>query len=528
MRKRTVWLFVGLALALLAFALTGCGKSAPSSSNTTSSTTTKLKDTITFAQGADPRGLDPAYIDDNESAKLIVNMYEGLLKYATDSAKVEPCLAKSLPDVSADGLTYTFHLRTGVKFQDGTDFNAAAVKFNIERQLPPKVTADMPYASFVWGTVKSVDTPDDSTVVITLTQKNSAFEANCAMSMGAPMVSPTACQKDNNNMNEDPVGTGPYKFVSWQKGNSVTLVRNDNYWGTKAKTKNLVFKVITDNSARVLALTNGDVDMIDGIDATAVDQIKSAGDVLHTTKGMNISYMAMNTQSPIFKNAQARKGVAEAINRDELVKNLYQGYATPASTILPTFVPGYDKDVKQTGYDEAAAKADLAAAGVTSVHMITYSNPRPYNPATGATLATAIQGYLQKVGVTCKIDTYDWTTYKTKVVAGDYDLCFYGWTGDNGDPDNFLNLLATNDWSQNMARWQDPTYIKGIADALALPNGDARDAAYGELEKLASAANVWYPINHTQLLWASSAGLKGAIYHMTGNTFFANCTVEQK
>ncbi|MCL2882008.1 MAG: ABC transporter substrate-binding protein [Coriobacteriia bacterium] len=526
MHKRNAWLAVGLAVVLvMAFALTGCGGGTSSNNNAT--TSTSLKDTITFAQGADPRGLDPAYVDDGESSKVIVNVYESLLKYAPDSTQVEPSLATSW-DISPDGLTYTFHLRKGVKFQDGTDFNAAAVKFNVERQIPPKVDPNMPYAGFVWGTVKSVDTPDDSTVVMHLSQKNSAFLANCAMSLGAPMVSPTALQKDNNNVNEDPVGTGPYKFVSWKKGDSVTLVRNDDYWGPKAKTKNLIFKVIADNSARVLALTNGDVDMIDGIDATAVQPVKSAGDVLQTTEGMNINYMAMNVQSPIFKNAAARKGIAQAINRDELVKNLYQGYATPASTILPKFVPGFSADVQQTSYDEAAAKAAIAAAGIKTVHMITYSNPRPYNPATGSTLATAIQGYLQKVGVTCKIDTYDWTTYKTKVTAGDYDICFYGWTGDNGDPDNFLNLLATNDWSQNVSRWQDPTYIKGIADALAMPNGEGRNAAYAALEKQAAAANVWYPINHTQLLWASGPGVKGVLYHMTGNTFFADATVAAK
>lgn len=528
MHKRSIWLVAGLAMVLvMAFALSGCGKT-DNGGNNNNTSSSSLKDTITFAQGADPRGLDPAYVDDGESSKVIVNVYEGLLKYADDSTQVEPCLAESLPDVSADGLTYTFKLRQGVKFQDGTDFNAAAVKFNIERQLPPKVTDDMPYAEFVWGTVKSVEAPDDYTVVITLSQKNSAFLANCAMSLGAPMVSPTACQKDNNNMNEDPVGTGPYKFVSWNKGDSVTLVRNDDYWGTKAKTKNLVFKVIADNSARVLALTNGDVDMIDGIDATAVDQVKQAGDVMNAAEGMNVNYMALNVQSPTLKNPDARKAIAEAINRDELVQNLYQGYSTPASTILPTFVPGYSKDVQQTGYDEAAAKATLASLGITKLHMITYSNPRPYNPATGSTLATAIQGYLQKVGVTCTIDTYDWTTYKTKVTAGDYDLCFYGWTGDNGDPDNFLNLLAVNDWSQNVSRWQDPTYIKGIADALAMPNGDQRDAAYATLEKQAAAANVWYPICHTKLMYATAPGLKGVVYHMTGNTFFANCTVATK
>ncbi|MCL2655640.1 MAG: ABC transporter substrate-binding protein [Coriobacteriia bacterium] len=530
MHKKDIRMTLVLALTLvIAFTLTGCGK------DNNVAITTSFKDTITFAQGADPRGIDPAYVDDAESSNIIVNVYEGLLKYAPDSTKVEPSLATSW-EVSSDSLTYTFHLRKGVKFQDGTDFNAAAVKFNIERQLPPKVSPDMPYATFVWGDpskpesgsfVKSVDTPDDSTVVITLSQKNSAFLANCAMSLGAPMVSPTACQKYNNNVNEHPVGTGPYSFVSWKKGDNVTLVRNDSYWGSKAKTKNLIFKVIPDNSARVLALTNGDVDMLDGIDATAVDTIKSAGDVLNTTKGMNINYMAFNTTSPIFKNAAARKAIAQAINRDELVKNLYQGYATPASTILPTFVPGFSADVQQTGYDEAAAKAGVAAAGIKQVHMITYNNPRIYNPSTGSTLATAIQGYLQKVGVTCKIDTYDWTTYKSKVKAGDYDLCFYGWTGDNGDPDNFLNLLATDDWTQNLARWQDPTYIKGIADALAMPNGESRNAAYAALEKQAAAANVWYPINHTQLLWATAPGLKGVLYHVTGNSFFVDATIRK-
>ncbi|MCL2332949.1 MAG: ABC transporter substrate-binding protein [Actinomycetia bacterium] len=525
MHKGNKLLVLGLALVLvMALALTGCG----GSPTTTNGGSASLKDTITFAQGADPRGLDPALVDDGESSKVIVNVYEGLLKYADDSTQVEPCLAESLPEVSADGLSYTFHLRKGVKFQDGTDFNADAVKFNIDRQIPPKVTADMPYGPFVWGSVKDVVVKDESTVVVNLKEKNSAFLANCAMSLGAPMVSPTACQKDNNNMNEDPVGTGPYKFVSWAKGDNVTLVRNEDYWGTKAKTKNLVFKVIPENATRVLALTNGDVDMIDGIDATAVDQVKSAGDVMNTAEGMNINYMAFNVASPIFKDPAARKAIAQAINRDELVKNLYQGYATPASTILPTFVPGFSKDVQQTAYDEAAAKATLASLGIKQVHMITYSNPRPYNPATGSKLTQAIQGYLQKVGVSCKVDTYDWTTYKQKATAGDYDICFYGWTGDNGDPDNFLNLLATNDWSQNVSRWQDPTYIKGIADALAMPNGDSRNAAYAALEKQAAEANIWYPICHTKLMYATSPGVKDVIYHMTGNTFFANCTVEAK
>jgi peptide/nickel transport system substrate-binding protein len=309
--------------------------------------------------------------------------------------------------------------------------------------------------------------------------------------------------------------------VKWSKGENVVLVRNDEYWGDKALTKNVVFRFISDNSARVLALSAGEVDMIDGIDATVVGQITSGGSKLFEADGMNINYMAYNTTSKLFKSVAARTACSQAINVDELVKSLYQGYSAKAETILPTFVPGYDPTVKQVAFDEAAAKAGLAKAGITKIHMIAYTNPRPYNAATGAALATAIQGYLQKVGVTCTIDTFDWTTYKTKVKAGDYDIAFYGWIGDNGDPDNFLNLLADKDPAMNIARWQDATYKAGILKALAMPNGAGRDAAYGALEKLAASNAVWLPISHAKTLAAYRPNVSGFLYHVTGNVFLS-------
>lgn len=513
-----------LVLALSTAALAGC---AGESEDTTTEDTTEATtvDTFTYAQGADPRGLDPALVDDGESSKIIVNIYEGLLKYNDDSTDVEPSLAESW-EISEDGLSYTFKLREGVKFHDGTDFNAEAVKFNIDRQLPPLVTEDMGYAGFVFGSVKDVEVVDDYTVTINLNQPNTAFLANLAMSMAAPIVSPAALEAGNNSVMESPVGTGPYTFVEWNKGENVVLVRNEGYWGEPAKTKNVIFRFIADNSARVLALNNGEVDMIDGIDATVVDQVKSGGDELFEAAGMNINYMAYNTTTPIFATKEARIAFSQAINREELVESLYQGYSEVAETILPSFVPGYDKTVKQVAYDEAAAKAGLAAAGITKVHMIAYTNPRPYNAATGVALATAIQGYLQKVGVECTIDTYDWTTYKEKVKGGDYDIAFYGWIGDNGDPDNFLNLLSDPDPSMNIARWQDPTYIQGIKDALTLPNGEERNAAYGELEKYQAEQAIWLPISHAKTLAAYRPQVSGFNYHVTGNVFLKNVVVE--
>ncbi len=524
MKKSARLLSLVLALALVVTALAGCAAESEEEPAAEEPAEAATVDTFTYAQGADPRGLDPALVDDGESSKVIVNIYEGLLKYNSESTEVEPSLAESWT-ISDDGLAYTFKLREGVKFHDGTDFNAEAVKFNIDRQLPPKVTEEMGYAGFVFGSVKDVVVDDEYTVTINLTAPNTAFLANLAMSMAAPIVSPAALEAGNNSVMETPVGTGPYKFVEWNKGENIVLVRNDDYWGEPAKTKNVIFRFIADNSARVLALNNGEVDMIDGIDATVVEQITSAGDELFEAEGMNINYMAYNTTTPLFKDQAARVAFSQAIDREELVTSLYQGYSDVADTILPTFVPGFDATVKQVEYDPEAAKAGLAAAGITKVHMITYTNPRPYNAATGVALATAIQGYLQKVGVECTIDTFDWTTYKEKVRAGDYDICFYGWIGDNGDPDNFMNLLSDPDPTMNVARWQDPTYQQMVKDALALPNGDERNAAYGEMEKYVAERAIWLPISHAKTLAAFRPQVSGFVYHVTGNVFLKDVVV---
>jgi len=522
MTKKTKVLAVALAAVMASFSLTACSGASKTSSGQTS-TKSKAQDTIIYAQGADPRGLDPALVDDGESGKIIVNVYEGLLKYNKDSTKVEPSLAESW-DVSPDGLTYTFHLRKGVKFQDGTDFNADAVKFNIDRQLAPKVTEDMTYASFVYGSVKDVQVVDANTVKINLKEASTPFLSNLAMCLGAPIVSPKALQDNNNNVNEHPVGTGPYTFVSWTKGQNIVLKRNDNYWGTKALTQNVIFKFITDNSARVVALNNGEADIIDGIDATVVKQIEGAGNKIYDAPGMNINYMAYNTTKKPFDNVKVRTAISQAINVPEMVKSLYQGYSEPATSVMPSFMPGYDASIKQASFDQAAAKSALTAAGVTSLHIITYTNPRPYNAANGQALAEAIQGYLKNVGVTATIDAFDWATYKQKVKAGDYDLAFYGWIGDNGDPDNFMSLMSDKDPTMNIARYSNDAYKALIAKGLSTPNGDARNKIYTDIEKMAAENAVWLPISHAKTLVGYRSNVTGFNYHMTGVVFLAGAT----
>ncbi|AET70806.1 ABC-type dipeptide transport system, periplasmic component [Desulfosporosinus orientis DSM 765] len=515
MRKVKKIMALALSAALVVVSLAGCGSEA-----NTENTAPKASDTLIYAQGSEPRGLDPALVDDGESAKVMSNIYEGLLKYNKDSTKVEPSLAKSW-DVSPDGLTYTFHLQEGVKFQDGTDFNAEAVKFNIDRQLPPQVTEDMAYAPFVYGSVKDVEVVDTNTVKINLKAPSTPFLNNLAMIMAAPMISPKALKDNNNNVNQAPVGTGPYKFVKWEKDQNIVLVRNDDYWGTKANIKNVIFKFIKDNSARVVALNNGEADIIDGIDSTVVKQITDAGNKIFQAPGMNINYMAYNTSRKPFNDQKVRVAVSQAINVPELVESLYQGYSEPATSILPSFMEGYDKSISQVAYDPTAAAKTLKDAGITSLHMITYTNPRPYNAATGQSLAEAIQGYLSKVGVQVTIDSFDWTTYKQKLKAGDYDLAFYGWIGDNGDPDNFLYLLSVDDPTMNIALYKNDEFNSLIAKGLTTPAGDDRNAIYTQLEKIAADDAAWLPISHAQTLCAYQPNVENFYFHMTGITPFA-------
>ena len=184
-------------------------------------------------------------------------------------------------------------------------------------------------------------------------------------------------------------------------------------------------------------------------------------------------------------------------------------------------MPGYRADVKQTAYNPEEAQQILADKGVTSLKLMTYTNPRPYNTATGQTLAEALQGYWAQVGVDVTIDSYDWTTYKERIPSGDYDMCLYGWIGDNGDPDNFMYLLAHDDPTMNVANYQNETYNEMLSAAAALPNGDERNAAYAEMETMVAEENVWLPISHQQNLSGYVSNVQNYIAHPTGNVYLA-------
>ena len=356
---------------------------------------------------------------------------------------------------------------------------------------------------------------------------SAAFVKNLAMALASPIVSPTAADAATPGQPiQEPSGTGPFKYVDWTKGASVTLVANDEYWGDAPKIKNLVFKIIAEGNTRLTSLMNGECDIVSSVDPASADQITSNGFELFSEDGMTINYMAFNTESDICKDQEVRKALAQAINVEEMVKSIYGDYATVANSVMPTWMAPYTKDVKQTAFDPEAAKKTLADKGVTSLQCITYTTARPYNQKGGQDLANMIQGYLANVGVDVSITQYDWTTYKTKVQTDPYDICFYGWTGDNGDPDNFMNLLADTNWSMNVAHFQDEEYKELIAEGLKTPDGPERDAIYLKCEEMVAEKQPWVLISHSKNLLGINPKVQNFYYHPTGVAFFKGVSKE--
>ncbi len=293
------------------------------------------KDEFIFGRGGDSVLLDPAKIEDGPSAQVVEQIYEGLYTYKPGNTEVIPLLADGMPEVSDDGTVYTIKLKQGIKFHDGTPFNAEAVKYSIERMISGN-PEEMPYAGFTFGMVEKVEAPEEYTVVITLKEPVAPFVKNLAMGLAAPIVPPSV---DPDTLGENPIGTGPFIFESWEKDQQIVLRRNPDYWNQEAmpKVEKVIFKVIKEPNLRADAVIKGEVDAIDGISPADVQRLRREANLLEA-EGMNISYMGFRTDRPPFDNVQLRRAITMLIDRESLVKGLYGDTAVPALTYIPPFM----------------------------------------------------------------------------------------------------------------------------------------------------------------------------------------------
>ncbi len=482
---------------------------------------------LVFAQGADPRGLDPAYVDDGESAKILVNICDTLVRYAPESTELKPSLARDW-SLDSSGTIWTFHLREDVVFHDGTKFNAEAVKFSVDRQLAPNRTSDMPYASFTFGPVDHVEVVDEYTVRFHLKEPYTPFLSNLAMAVAAPIVSPAAAAKYGDKLMQNPVGTGPFRFVRWDKGQQIVLERNASYWGDLPKITKLIFLFRRDESTRVSELLVGDSDIIDGISPAMVDVLKRSGMSIISSPGMNINYFGFICSGPPFDNPTVRKAITMAIQRDTLVGHLYRGIAQLANGPVPPFILENTSGTQPYKYNLEKAKELLTEAGLGHGFRFTilaYVNPRPYNPLGGERLATAIQADLRQLGIETDIRVIPWKDYRNAVFEAEPGTAFvYGWVGDNGDADNFLSLFESKEItsSLNKAKYSNSEVDALLQEGRLTTDPTRRQQIYSRIQEIIVEEAPWVFLSHSQVLVAHRPEVKDFVVHPTGVIFFKN------
>jgi len=490
--------------------------------------------TLVFGRGADSVGLDPAVVTDGESFRVTRNIYESLLEYKRDSTDVAPGLAEFWV-TSASGLEWSFELRRHVTFHDGTPFNAEAVVFNFERWMfeqHPHHKGVFEYWKSMFGGfpgfVKSVRAIDEFTVEFTLEKPMAPFLANLAMPMFG-IASPTAIKKHGDDYFKNPVGTGAFRFREWRKDERIVLERNPDYWGEKALLDRVIFRAIVDNSARLLELQAGSIDVMEFLTPDDIPTVKSDANLqLVLRPSMNVGYLWWNVEKEPFGKLDVRRAIAHPVNKLAIVEQLFGGIGIPATNMLPPSLWGYNDTVADYEYDPGKTRNYLAKAGLPNGFKTTLwamPNPRPYMPQP-TKIAEAIQADLKAVGIQAEIVTMDWATYLAKTREGDQDMYMLGWTGDNGDPDNFLYWFFGQ--KETRSRYYNAKAAQLTAKAQAIVDQEERTRLYREAQIVLKEDVANVPIAHTTPPLAAKKTVKDYIPHATGGEKLDTVWLEKK
>ncbi len=494
-------------------------------------------DALVFAKAKDAITLDPADITESESSGVSQNIFETLVRYKDESTEIEPALAESW-ETSADGLTWTFHLKKAIKFHDGTDFNSESVKFNYDRQMdsknPYRFSGKFEYWHLFFGNVLEIQAKDPLTVIFKLKDKDPIFLANLALfSMG--IASPASIKKYGKDIFKNPVGTGPFSFGNWTQNERILLRSNPNYWGGEPKIKKLIFKPIADNSVRLLELEKGSIQGMDSINPDSLTSIEKNKDLkILKQDGLNVSYLAMNTQKPPFNNLKVRMAINYAINKNELVNAFYFGgkVANVAKNPMPPTQWGYNDNIKPYKYDVQKAKKLIKESGadLSGTYELFAPPPRSYM-AQPQKVAEAMQADLKEIGINTKIVTFELGTYFNKISKGEHDMCIVGWIGDNGDPDNFLYVFFSSNntvkgSASNYAFYKNKEMDYLLNSGKKEMDHKKRNEMYMRAQEIFHQDVPWLTLFHTKQMAVFRSNVSGYKLHPVGAKLFKNVYYE--
>jgi len=462
---------------------------------------------LVYCSEGSPENFTPAMNITGTSLDAARPVFNQLVEFERGSTNVVPGLAESW-EVSPDGMTITFKLRSGVKFHSGVngftptrDFNAEDVVWSFERQWK----AEHPYAKVSGGAydyfndmgmpdlLKSVEKVDDLTVKITLSEPNAPIIANLAMDFGtihsAEYAKFLSDKGTPEQFDQIPVGTGPFTFVDYQKDAVIRFKAFDGYWGGKAKIDDLIFAITPDPTARYAKLKADECQVMMGPNPADLEAMgKDENVTLLSQAGLNVGYLAMNMQKPPFDKLEVRQAVNMAIDRDSILNEVYQGAGQKAKNLIPPTIWSYNDKVTDYEYNPEKAKEMLKAAGVENLETDLWWMPvqRPYNP-NAKRMAEMMQADLAKVGINAKLVSYEWGEYRKRMQAGEHQMGLLGWTGDNGDPDNFFFLrscAATREGGQNLSKWCNKEFDDKLLQARSLSEKQDRTKLYEEMQAI--------------------------------------------
>jgi len=479
--------------------------------------------TFVWGKSGDADTLDNNVSSNGETSEVTTQIFNLLVRAKPGRTDIEPDLATSW-SVSSDGLIWTFQLRHGVTFQDGTPWNAAAAKFNFDRWSDTnnpyhavKGTDYYYWDDFMAATFQESRVAGPYTFQVILKKPNAPLLYNLSI-IAFEFNSPASVQKYGGaGVGLHPVGTGPYKFVEWVRDDHVTLDANPAFFRKGLpKTQRVIMRVIKDNSARFLALKSGEIQAMEAPNPDDVKVALNDPNLKETFRpAFNIGLLRFNLNYALFKDKRIRQAMVYALNRKAIVDALYGGYGHVAEQHMPPLMWGRVSNPPQYVYDPAKAKQLMAEAQYPNGFSFDFwyiPVSRPYFP-NGKDIATAVASDWAQVGIRAHLQTEDWATYLKDELTNRFPMFMGGWIGDNGDPDDWLgHFYRAYDPNNAYLSYNNPAVVDLVTKAKVVTDQNQRAQMYAQAETMVLNDIRDIPLAHASvplLLWKNVQGLIG-------------------
>ena len=492
--------------AAMALSLAACGGN-QENNGSGGGTAGGYKNTLTWAQGADVTSLDPHQGKETPAVQVNTQIFDTLVTVDPETNEVVPQIAESWEQT--DDQTYVFKIREGIKFHDGSDLTAEDVKFSLDR------ARNSAAVSYIVNFIEEVTVDDDHTVTVKTTAPYAPTLRNLAIPFAA-IVPKAVVEADENAFIQNPVGSGPYKFVEWNHGDHVTLKAFDDYYAGKPETENLIMKVIPETSQRTIALETGEVDLAYDLAVNDIPNVNSDDKLtVYEIPSLTCWYVSMNMNKKPFDNPKVREAMSMAIDRQTIIDTINAGSGQTADAIIAPAVFGYySTGVKE--YNPTKAKELLAEAGYPNGFSTTlWVNDNQSR----IEMCQAMQAMLLEVGVQCNLEVLEFGSFISRTTAGDHDLAYFGWTTSSGDADySYYSLEHSTQQGAagNRSFLADPDVDKLIEEARSNTNEEERKELYKELAIKLDEINNNIPVYYSSINVGANKKVEGFVMDANG------------